>query len=242
MEPESGESLAHENAESSSEEIREGSESEEASARPRTSRRRSARGAKRTKAPMDGEGCGCGGGRAKKCTCDSGCSSYGKKMDRNDALTPQEYLAACDLGIQGRSRSYIRARLDAADRLDKKCGASGIAENKKCNVGTGSSGHGSSLGNALKVIGAGAALGAAGVAGVAMYQRHQRNMQTAKSAVKSEAKRALPESGARRRRREVGAAAQPPTVQRRARRQGKVMRLNSMYADGFNVNTTLLGV
>lgn len=141
MEPESGESLAHENAESSSEEVREGSESEEASARPRTSRRRSARGAKQTKAPMDGESCGCGGGRAKKCTCDSGCSSYGKKMDRNDALTPQEYLAACDLGIQGRPRSYIRARLDAATvRLDKKCGASGIADNKECHVVSASAG------------------------------------------------------------------------------------------------------
>lgn len=305
MEPEAGESPE--------EETREGSETEAAPRGRRTNRRRSAKNANNTKAPMDGAGCGCGGGKAKKCTCDGGCGGYAKKMDRNDALTPQEYLAACDLGIQGRSRQYIRARLDAAGRLDKKCGASGIAENKKCNVGTGSSGHGSSLGNALKVIGAGAALGAAGVAGVAMYQRHQRNMQTAKSAVKkanevrfkanagiraaglaaqngvanaregwkhpevnrvlteenavrsgmqaiqaaksrrkaaysdlrqylSEAKRALPESGARRRRREVGAAAQPPTVQRRARRQGKVMRLNSMYADGFNVNTTLLGV
>ena len=136
MEPESDESLAHENAESSSDEIREGSESEEASARPRTSRRRSARGAKQTKAPMDGEGCGCGGGRAKKCTCDSGCSSYGKKMDRNDALTPQEYLAACDLGIQGRSRSYIRARLDAAERLDLKCGNGAISQGEKCTKGT----------------------------------------------------------------------------------------------------------
>ena len=30
---------------------------------------------------------------------------------KNDALTPQEYLKACDLGIQNRSRIYIRARL-----------------------------------------------------------------------------------------------------------------------------------
>jgi hypothetical protein len=56
-------------------------------------------------------------------------------MDRNDALTPQEYLAACDLGIQGRSRSYIRARLDAAARLDLKCGNSSISEGEKCHVG-----------------------------------------------------------------------------------------------------------
>lgn len=308
---EPGEGKLHESAESAAEEIREGAEPDDAP-KGKTNRKRSAKGAKATKAPMDGD-CGCGGGKAKKCTCDGGCGGYAKKMDRSDALTPQEYLAACDLGVQGRSRAYIRARLDAAQRLDKKCGASGIADNKKCNVATGSSGHGSSLGNALKVIGAGAALGAAGVAGVAMYQRHQRNMQTAKSAVKkanevrfkanagiraaglaaqngvanaregwehpevnrvlteenavrsgmqaiqaaksrrkaaysdlrqylSEVKRALPESGARSRSREVGAAARPPTVQRRVRRQGKVVRLSSMYADGFNVDTTLLGV
>jgi hypothetical protein len=64
-------------------------------------------------------------------------------MDRDDALSPQEYLAACDLGIQGRSRSYIRARLDAAASLErkdaapsgrggKKCGGSWIPANKKC--------------------------------------------------------------------------------------------------------------
>lgn len=160
MEPESGESLAHENAESSSEEVREGSESEEASARPRTSRRRSARGAKQTKAPMDGESCGCGGGRAKKCTCDSGCSSYGKKMDRNDALTPQEYLAACDLGIQGRSRSYIRARLDAAERLDLKCGRGSISQGEQCRKGPTSRAKGPNVavqaGQVAKGIGRGA--------------------------------------------------------------------------------------
>jgi hypothetical protein len=105
------------------------------------SRKRSAKGAKHTKAPMDGgmygkkpmdgEGCNCGKRKAK---CDGNC---GKKMDRNDALTPQEYLAACELGIQNRTRSYIRARLDTAERLDKKCGASGIADNKTCHVGRG---------------------------------------------------------------------------------------------------------
>jgi hypothetical protein len=99
------------------------------------SRKRSAKGAKSTKAPMDAE-CGCGG-RKGKAACDGTCGSSAKKMDRNDALTPQEYLAACDLGIQGRSRSYIRSRLDATERLDKKCGASGIADNKKCTKGSG---------------------------------------------------------------------------------------------------------
>lgn len=51
-----------------------------------------------------------------------------------------EYLQAAELGVEHRSRGYIRARLDAAARLaakggareDKKCGASGIAKHKKC--------------------------------------------------------------------------------------------------------------
>ena len=60
---------------------------------------------------------------------DENADACGKKMDKkggkscgcqhkNDALTPQEYLKACDMGIQGRSRIYIRARLDMAERLD----------------------------------------------------------------------------------------------------------------------------
>jgi hypothetical protein len=106
------------------------------------SRKRSAKGAKNTKAPMDAE-CGCmGKGRKGKASCDGSCGksmkdgSYAKKMDRNDALSPQEYLAACDLGIQHRSRAYIRSRLDAAERLDLKCGAGSISEGEKCTKGT----------------------------------------------------------------------------------------------------------
>lgn len=124
----------------------EGPEGEEMDASKPHSRKRSAKGAKHTKPaadgmygkkPMDGEGCGCmGKGRKGKGKCDGNC---GKKMDRNDALTPQEYLAACELGIQGRSRTYIRARLDATERLDKKCGASGIPDNAKCTKGSGGS-------------------------------------------------------------------------------------------------------
>lgn len=138
MEPEAGESKAHEAGESPEEETREGSEAEEAPRGSRTNRKRSAKNANNTKAPMDGESCGCGGGKgkAKKCTCDGGCGGgYAKKMDRNDALTPQEYLAACDLGIQGRSRSYIRARLDAEERLDLKCGNGSISPGEKCTKG-----------------------------------------------------------------------------------------------------------
>lgn len=128
----------------------EGMEGEEMDGDKPHSRKRSAKGAKHTKAPMDGgmygkkpmdgEGCGCGG-RKGKASCDGSC---GKKMDRNDALTPQEYLAACELGIQGRSRSYIRARLDSAARLDLKCGNGAISEGEKCHVGAATKAQGPS--------------------------------------------------------------------------------------------------
>lgn len=133
LEMEPGEGKAHESTESAMEETREGAEPDDAP-QGKVSRKRSAKGAKSTKAPMDGD-CGCGGGKAKKCTCDGGCGGYAKKMDRSDALTPQEYLAACDLGVQGRSRSYIRARLDAAERLDLKCGKGSISPGEKCTKG-----------------------------------------------------------------------------------------------------------
>ena len=62
---------------------------------------------------------------------------------KNDSLTPQEYIAACKLGIQDRSRVYIRARLDAEERMDlkaatakgKKCGNSYIPQQNQCNAG-----------------------------------------------------------------------------------------------------------
>lgn len=78
-----------------------------------------------------------------------------KKMDKkgkncgcehkNDSLTPQEYVAACKLGIQDRNRIYIRARLDTAERMDKaaatasgkKCGNSYIPKQNTCNAGKG---------------------------------------------------------------------------------------------------------
>lgn len=147
-ETESLESKAHERGESSTEETREGSEDA-----PR-SRKRSARGSKNTKAPMDSE-CGCGGGKGKKCTCDGGCSGS-KKMDA--ALTPYEYLDACDLGIQGRSNSYIRTRLmtQSSARTDKKCGNSSIPDDKQCKAGNGT----------LRKVATGAAI-AGGVAAAA---------------------------------------------------------------------------
>jgi hypothetical protein len=101
------------------------------------SRKRSAKGAKHTKPakdggvygkkPMDAE-CGCG----RKGKCDGNCGSMRK---RSDSLTPLEYLDACELGIQDRSTAYIRARLDAAERLDLKCGKGSISEGEKCHVG-----------------------------------------------------------------------------------------------------------
>jgi len=96
------------------------------------SRKRSAKGAKNTKAPMDAE-CGCKGKKGGKC--DGNCG--GSMSKRGDsALTPHEYLSACDLGIQDRSRSYIRARLDAAQRLDLKCGKGSISKGEKCTKGS----------------------------------------------------------------------------------------------------------
>lgn len=103
----------------------------------RHSRKRSAKNAHNTKAPMD-EDCGCmGKGPKGKAACDGSCGGYAKKMDRNDALTPQEYLKACELGIHNRSRAYIRARLDSAARVDLKCGAGSISEGEKCTKGAG---------------------------------------------------------------------------------------------------------
>ena len=105
------------------------------------SRKRSAKNANNTKAPMDGgmygkkpmDGeCGCKGKKGAKC--DGSCGGAMRKR-ADSALTPHEYLNACDLGIQDRSRSYIRARLDAAERLDLKCGKGAISKGEKCTKG-----------------------------------------------------------------------------------------------------------
>jgi hypothetical protein len=106
---------------------------------PGHSRKRSAKGAKHTKPATDGYGmkkpmdaeCGCGGKKGGKC--DGNCGSMRK---RSDSLTPLEYLDACELGIQDRSTSYIRARLDTAEtRADLKCGRGAISEGEKCTKG-----------------------------------------------------------------------------------------------------------
>jgi hypothetical protein len=137
------------------------------------SRKRSAKNANNTKAPMDGgmygkkpmDGeCGCKGKKGGKC--DGSCGGAMRK--RGDAaLTPHEYLDACDLGIQDRSRSYIRARLDAAERLDLKCGKGAISKGEKCTKGAATTvdpkapGKGKGMGTALKVAAGIALVGAA---------------------------------------------------------------------------------
>lgn len=132
LELEPGEGKAHEAGESPEQETREGAEPDDGpKSMGKTNRKRSAKGVKNTKAPMDGD-CGCGG-RKGKGNCDGGCGGYA--MKKRDSLTPQEYLAACALGIQGRSRGYIRARLDSAARLDLKCGKGSISEGEKCTKG-----------------------------------------------------------------------------------------------------------
>lgn len=82
------------------------------------------------KKPMDAE-CGCGKKKGRKC--DGSCGAMRK---RSDSLTAQEYLTACELGIQDRSTTYIRARLDVAEaRNDLKCGKGAISEGEKCTKG-----------------------------------------------------------------------------------------------------------
>jgi len=102
------------------------------------SRKRSAKGVKHTKPATDGYGmkkpmdaeCGCSDKKGGKC--DGNCGSMRK---RGDSLSPLEYLDACELGIQDRSTTYIRARLDAAARFDLKCGKGSISEGEKCTKG-----------------------------------------------------------------------------------------------------------
>jgi hypothetical protein len=149
---------------------------------PGHSRKRGAKGAKHTKPAADGYGmkkpmdaeCGCKGKKGAKC--DGNCGSMRK---RSDALTPLEYLDACELGIQDRSPTYIRARLDAAERLDLKCGNGSISEGEKCTKGAaqrvqpqqrgGSKVRG--LKTAAKIAGAAALIGGAAY----MQQTAKRN-------------------------------------------------------------------
>jgi hypothetical protein len=176
------EGKAHEMKEFPEDEIREGGESEDGEY-GKTNRKRSHRGAKHTKAPMDAEGCACEGkGRKGKAACDGDCG-----MKRGDAaLTAPEYLAACDLGIQDRSRSYIRTRLTVMDSLtpgtvqlrtdagSRKCGNSYIPANKQCRAGAG--------GGMGRKIATGAAI-AGGVAAAAYGVSRMRRGGASSSAI-----------------------------------------------------------
>lgn len=210
LEMEPGEGKAHEMKESTAEEVREGSEPDDTKAKA-PSRKRSAKGAKNTKAPMDGD-CGCGG--KKGASCDGNCGGYAKKMGRNDALTPQEYLAACELGIQGRSRSYIRARLDAAERLDLKCGKGSISQGEKCTKGA-----------ATKAQGPSAAVQVGESASDADIKKKWLQLMRENH----------PDVGGDpRKAQQINAA-----YQEIMRRRGK---LDSMYADGFDFDLEALGL
>lgn len=111
----------------------------------------------------DSECCAEKQGKSKCSACAAGKPCSG----RSDALTAQDYLLACDLGIADRSRPYIRARLDAMTsiRSDKKCGNSYIPNNAQCRAGAGAEPSGGSrLRKGLEVAGmaGGAALYGAG--------------------------------------------------------------------------------
>ena len=148
------------------------------------SRKRSAKGAKHTKpakvgrmygkTPMDAA-CGCG----PKGKCDGNCGSMRK---RSDSLTPLEYLDACELGIQDRSTAYIRARLDAAERLDLKCGKGSISEGEKCTKGPAQKVQPKKPtkfrnSGAKKALVAGAVIGGAALLGAGLEVRSQRRTQ-----------------------------------------------------------------
>lgn len=96
---------------------------------------------------------------------------------KNDALTPQEYLAACEGGYQDRSRTYIRARLDAGAGTGKKCGNSHIPKQATCSKGAGGEKKKESLGTKFK-RGAEAAATAGAIANMAKsgYQLSKGNI------------------------------------------------------------------
>lgn len=203
MESEPGEGKAHEMKESPEEEVREGSESEESEYPAKRGRKRSSRGAKRTKAPMDAEGGCCGEkkGHGKCSACASGKPCGGTMdascgMQRGDsALTPQEYLAACDLGIQDRSRPYIRTRLTVMDsltpstvqlRTDKKCGGSAIPDNKQCRVG-----GGGGAGAAPRKMSTGKRVLSGALAGLSAYSAVENASRAVRSARRGQASAAF---------------------------------------------------
>ena len=102
-----------------------------------TMKKGQARDGAKMKKPMDGEPCNCGKGKK---ICDGSCKdnqdSECSMKKRGDALAAPEYLSACELGIENRSRTYIRARLDATG-TGKKCGGGWTSQKNQCRQGPG---------------------------------------------------------------------------------------------------------
>lgn len=177
--PELGETPEHEAGEGPDEEVREGAED-----MPPVSKGR--RGRRGRKAVKDGSCCSaCTAGKPCAGKKDGDTSAGpgelynpGRKNPRmnNDALSPQEYLDACDLGIQNESKAYIRARLDTEDA---------IREDFRSRS---SSGQSQNNGSTVRKVATGAAI-AGGVAALAIGGRRSGAFRRAGSALRKAAPR-----------------------------------------------------
>jgi hypothetical protein len=176
--PELGESPEHEAGEGPDEEVREGAEDMP----PMSKGRRGRRGRKAVK---DGSCSACAAGKPCSGKKDGDTSAGpgelynpGRKNPRmnNDALSPQEYLDACDLGIQNESKAYIRARLDTEDA---------IREDFRSRS---SSGQSQNNGSTVRKVATGAAI-AGGVAALAIGGHRSGAFRRAGSALRKAAPR-----------------------------------------------------
>ena len=238
------------------------------------SRKRSAKNANNTKAPMDGgmygkkpmdAECGCKGKKGAKC--DGSCGGAMRK--RGDAaLTPHEYLDACDLGIQDRSRSYIRARLDAAERLDLKCGKGSISKGEKCSKGAATTvdpkapGKGKGMGTALKVAAGVALVGAAAYGAKKYGPKAIRNAKAGMLKTKRSLQQTTRETMRSQMKKEGATPAQWAEWRKSTPKSGSTAaerksfkdffykntpgarrpKSDSVYADGFALNTSALAI
>jgi hypothetical protein len=174
--PELGESPEHEAGEGPDEEVREGAEDMP----PMSKGRRGRRGRKAVK---DGSCSACAAGKPCSGKKDGDTSAGpgelynpGRKNPRmnNDALSPQEYLDACDLGIQNESKAYIRARLDTEDAIRRDFGSRS------------SSGQSQNNGSTVRKVATGAAI-AGGVAALAYGGHRSGAFRAAGSALRKAA-------------------------------------------------------
>lgn len=176
--PEAGESPDDESSESPDEQMREGSED-----MPPVSKGR--RGRRGRKAVKDGSCSACAAGKPCAGKKDGDTSAGpgelynpGRKNPRmnNDALSPQEYLDACDLGIQNESKAYIRARLDTEDAIRQDFRSRSSSSQSQNN------------GSTVRKVATGAAI-AGGVAALAIGGRRSGAFRRAGSAMRSAAPR-----------------------------------------------------